>query len=293
MAARAKVWGEAMENVRSELLELTPRQRSEYEFHRAHAEQRRGLAEDPVVVDILDPHHRRPWNAYWSLYDRIFEAGPSGKRVLVPGSGFGDDAIRLAMLGAQVSAFDLSPESVEIARARAAQAGYPDIDFRVMPSEAMSGYDAHSFDMVVLVDILHHVDIPSTIREIARVVKPGGLIIGDELYTHSALQWIRESAAVSKLLYPLMERWIYNGKKPYITPEEHKIDETELAIVLRVMDTCSVDFFGMAEGRLFPSHLAWASKIDRALIRLFRPAAKRLGSRVVFSGAIGCAPPVT
>lgn len=282
-----------MEAVQSELLELTPRQQREYEFHRVHAQQRRGLAQDPVEVDILDRHHRRPWNAYWSLYDHIFRANPCGKRVLVPGSGFGDDAIRLAMLGAQVSAFDLSPESVEIARARAAQAGYPQIDFRVMPSEAMSSYDPHSFDIVVLVDILHHVDIPSTIREIVRVVKPGGLIVGDELYTHSALQRIRESAAVSKLAYPLMERWIYNGMKPYITPDEHKIDEAELAIVQQVMDTCSVDFFGLAEGRLFPSHLAWASKIDRALIRLFKPAAKRLGSRVVFSGAIGSALQVT
>lgn len=282
-----------MNAVRSELLKLTPRQQSEYEFHRAHAQQRRGLAEDPVEVDILNPHQRRPWNAYWSLYDQIFRANPAGKRVLVPGSGFGDDAIRLAMLGAQVSAFDLSPESVDVARARAAQAGYPQIDFRVMPSEAMAAYDPHSFDMVVLVDILHHVDIASTIDEIVRVVKPGGLIIGDELYTHSALQAIRESTLVSKLVYPLMERWIYNGMKPYITPEEHKIDEAELAIVLRVMDACSVDFFGMAEGRLFPSHLAWASKIDRALIRLFKPAAMRLGSRVVFSGAIGSAPHVT
>lgn len=279
-----------MEAVQSQLPKLTPRQQREYEFHRVHAGQRRELVDDPVAIDILDPHRRRPWNAYWSLYDRILQADPAGKRVLVPGSGFGDDAIRLAMLGAQVSAFDLSPESVDIARARAKQAGCPDIDFRVMPSEAMSAYDAHSFDMVVFVDILHHVDIPSTTREIVRVMKPGGLILGDELYTHSTLQKIRESAPIAKLAYPLMQRWIYSGKLPYITPDEHKIDEAELAVVLGVLDGCSVDFFGMAEGRLFPSHLVWASKIDRALIRLLRPAAMRLGSRVVFSGAVGSTP---
>jgi hypothetical protein len=82
-----------------------------------------------------------------------------------------------------------------------------------------------------------------------------------------------------------MQRWIYDGITPYITPEEHKIDEHELAIVLAAMDACAVDFFGVAEGRLFPSRMTWASKIDRSLMRLFRPAAKRLGSRVVFSGS--------
>lgn len=283
---------ETLERSQPELLKLTPRQQSEHEFHRAHAEARRELDEDPVAIDILNPRSRRPWNAYWSLYDHILKAEPAGKAVLVPGSGFGDDAIRMAMLGAQVSAFDLSPESVEVASARATQAGYPDIDFKVMPAEAMSAYAAHSFDMVVLVDILHHVDIESTIQEIARVLKPGGMIIGDELYTHSALQRIRESAPVSKLVYPIMQRWIYDGITPYITPEEHKIDEHELAIVLRAMDACAIEFFGMAEGRLFPSRMAWASKIDRALLRLFSSAAKRLGSRVVFSGTVHSAPDI-
>ena len=274
-----------MQTTQPILSDLTPRQRSEYEFHRTHAQERRGLLKESVAQDILSTTGRRPWNAYWSMYDRIMDAAPAGKRVLVPGCGFGDDAIRLAMLGARVSAFDLSPESIEIAQQRAARAGFPDIDFKVMPAEAMSAYAAGTFDMVVFVDILHHVDIPSTIREIVRVMKPGGTIVGDELYTHSSVQKIRESRLVEKVAYPLMQRWIYNGAKPYITPDEHKIDEYELAIVLQAMAAPAIDFFGLAEGRLYPSRMTWASKIDRALIRLSKGTAARLGSRVVFAGA--------
>jgi 2-polyprenyl-3-methyl-5-hydroxy-6-metoxy-1,4-benzoquinol methylase len=263
---------------------LTSRQQSEIDFHRTHAATRHDLIDEPVAADLLATLARRPWNAYWSLYDRIIAAHPAGKRVLIPGSGFGDDAIRLAMLGAHVSAFDLSPESVDIARTRAARAGHSDIEFKVMPSEAMAAYGDGIFDMVVFVDILHHVDIPSTIREVARVLKPGGTIIGDELYTHSTLQRIREAAPVRKVAYPLMQRWIYDNRTPYITPEEHKIDQHELAIVLAAMVDPSVEFFGLAEGRLYPSRMVWAAKIDRSLMRLSRSAASRLGSRVVFSG---------
>jgi 2-polyprenyl-3-methyl-5-hydroxy-6-metoxy-1,4-benzoquinol methylase len=271
----------------SPLPSLTARQQSEYDFHRVHAESRHELIDQPVAGDIVSESSRRPWNAYWSMYDRIIAANPAGKRVLVPGSGFGDDAIRLAMLGARVSAFDLSPESVDIARARAERCGYPEIDFRVMPAEALGHYADDAFDMVVFVDILHHVDIPATLPEIVRVIKPGGMIVGDELYTHSTLQRWRESAPITKIAYPLMQRWIYNDLTPYITPEEHKIDEQELAIVLATMVAPSVEFFGIAEGRLFPSRMVWASKIDRSAIRLSRSAARRLGSRVVFSGEVG------
>lgn len=265
---------------------LTPRQQSELEFHRAHAAESAGRVDDPIDRDIIDSAARRPWNAYWSMYDRIIAAAPAGKRVLIPGCGFGDDAIRLAMLGAKVSTFDLSPESVEIARARAARAGCADIDFRVMPAESMADYPAASFDMVIFVDILHHVDIAPTLAEVVRVMTPGGTIIGDELYTHSMLQRVRTSAAVEKFAYPAMQRWIYNGQKPYITPDEHKIDEDEFALVMACMDGAHVAYFGLAEGRLFPSRMMWASKIDRMAMRAAGRIGARLGSRVVFSGTV-------
>jgi 2-polyprenyl-3-methyl-5-hydroxy-6-metoxy-1,4-benzoquinol methylase len=263
--------------------QLTARQRSELQFHRVHAAAHRGAIDRPVALDILATGQRRPWNAYWSMYDRIMAAKPEGKRVLVPGCGFGDDAIRLALLGAHVSAFDLSPESLQIARARARLAGV-DIAFDAMPAENLSAYEDASFDLVIFVDILHHVDIPATIRAISRVVRPGGEIIGDELYTHSLLQRLRESAAVEKLVYPLIRRWIYGGAEPYITPDEHKIDERELACVLDLLDRPEAEFFGRAEGRLFPSRMKALAWIDKQIMHFAGPAAARLGGRVVFSG---------
>jgi 2-polyprenyl-3-methyl-5-hydroxy-6-metoxy-1,4-benzoquinol methylase len=219
------------------------------------------------------------------MYDRVLAANVAGKRILVPGCGFGEDAIRLARLGAEVFGFDISPERIDIALTRAYRARCC-IDFRVMAAEAMD-YPTGFFDGVVLVDILHHVDIAATMAEIARVVAPGGLAIGNELYTHSATQRIRESALVANLAYPLMRRWIYSGTTPYIAADEHKIDEGEFAGVLDALTAPSVEYFGMMEGRLFPTRMTWPTRVDKMIMRAASGIADRLASRVVFSGRIG------
>src|SRR5207245_524146 len=94
----------------------------------------------------------------------IAEMSSAGKRVLVPGCGFGDDAIRLAKLGADVYAFDLSPDMLEIARQRAAKMSVPSIHLDEMPAEALT-YSDNFFDLVYFNDILHHVDIPKSVAE--------------------------------------------------------------------------------------------------------------------------------
>jgi 2-polyprenyl-3-methyl-5-hydroxy-6-metoxy-1,4-benzoquinol methylase len=263
---------------------LTARQQRELEYHREHAAS---YAEDdlqPVADDVIVSAERRPWNAYWSMYDRLLAADLAGKAVLVLGCGFGDDAIRIARLGARVSACDLSPESLAIAEVRARHAGV-EIAFAAMPAEAMT-YAADSFDAVVFVDILHHVDIAATMAEVARVLKPGAQVIGDELYTHSRIQRIRESAPVQRLLYPAMRGWIYGGETPYITEDEHKIDEHEFALVTARLAAFETDWFNVLEGRIYPSRLRWASRVERAVMRPLRALAPVLAGRVVFSGRL-------
>lgn len=263
---------------------LTARQQRELEYHREHAANAADEALRPVADDIIVSPARRPWNAYWSMYDRLLACDLAGKAVLVLGCGFGDDAIRIARLGARVSACDLSPESLAIAEARAALAGV-EIAFAAMPAEALT-YPAASFDAAVFVDILHHVDIAATMAEIARVLKPGAQVIGDELYTHTRLQRIRESGPVKRVLYPRMRRWIYGDDTPYITADEHKIDEHEFALVTAHLTGLETDWFNVLEGRLYPSRLRWAARAERAAMRPLRGIAPYLAGRVVFSGRL-------
>jgi 2-polyprenyl-3-methyl-5-hydroxy-6-metoxy-1,4-benzoquinol methylase len=166
---------------------LTPRQQREVEFHRNYAKQQIGLADQPVSLDVVLSARRRPWNAYWATYDVVRSMTWNGSRVLVVGCGFGQDAIRLASCGAIVHAVDISPDVVAIARRSAAKYPSLPITFDVAPAED-TGCGTAAFDAALFIDILHHVDITATMKEIDRVLKPSGVVIGDELYTHSRLQ---------------------------------------------------------------------------------------------------------
>lgn len=266
---------------------LTPRQQRELDYHREHAAKRNALAREPVNLDVVEEPRRRWWNAYWVLYTIVRRLPIAGMRVLVPGCGFGEDAIRLAVLGAEVHTFDLSPDVIEIARQRAKRFPGLRLHFDTMPAEVLN-YPSDFFDLVFLVDILHHVDIRAAMGEIVRVLKPGGTIVGDELYTHSLLQGVRESAFVTRVLYPRMQRYIYGTDKPYITADEHKIDEMEFAIVRTcLLHRGYVRYFNFLVGRIIPSRSQWVTKLDRMLIAMTGSLGRFLAGRVVFIGTVG------
>ena len=140
------------------------------------------------------------------------------------------------------------------------------LDIRVMPAERME-YGANHFDAVVFVDVLHHLDIPAAMREVRRVLRPGGMVFADELYTHSWMQAVRESGPIAHAVYPLMRRWIYGTDMPYITTDERKISEKDLAVVLGQLSSCNVSWFDVVIGRLVPNHWTRAAKVDRTLMR--------------------------
>jgi ubiquinone/menaquinone biosynthesis C-methylase UbiE len=265
--------------------ELTPRQRREIAYHRDHAARFAQQRSAPVNFDVVDSARRRPWNAFWSAYDRLLAHDLRGKRVLIPGCGFGEDAARIARLGSAVEAIDLSPDIIDVARRRAATFGYGGVSFAVMPCESLAFPDSE-FDVAFIVDILHHVDIPKTLAELVRVLKPSGRLIGDELYTHSALQTIRDSRLVDRILHPAMRRFIYGGEAPYITADERKIDERQLALIAGSLSEFEADWFNAVVGRLAPDRFPLIARIDRGVMKAIGGAGRLFAGRVVFEGVV-------
>lgn len=103
-----------------------------------------------------------------------------GSRVLDLGCGQGDLTLALLARGATVTALDISPGMVEIARSRVARhGGGRDARFVVAPIEA-TGLPAHSFDIIVGRWILHHVDLVAAGPELARILVPGGRMVFSE-----------------------------------------------------------------------------------------------------------------
>lgn len=265
--------------------ELTNRQQRELDYHREHAKLHKSVLAAPFSWEVLQRPERRWWNAYWAMYEFLVNRDLKAKSVLVVGCGFGDDALRLAKLGAKVSALDLSPDSLEIARALASREKL-DILFEEMPAEKML-YGDDTFDYIVCRDILHHVDIPKTMHEIVRVAKPGAVFVVNEIYSHSITDKIRHSALVEKVLYPKMQRIIYGPGKPYITEDERKLSEFDLAEIMKpIGPRLFTKYFNFLVTRVIPDRFETFAKADRLLLRLFHRFAHLLAGRVFFGAPI-------
>jgi ubiquinone/menaquinone biosynthesis C-methylase UbiE len=100
----------------------------------------------------------------------------AGMRFLDVAAGSGAVSIPAARLGAQALATDLSPVMLELLGARARKEGL-NIESRVMDGHALQ-LDDNSFDMAgSQFGVMLFPDMPKAIREMARVVKPGGRVL--------------------------------------------------------------------------------------------------------------------
>jgi SAM-dependent methyltransferase len=99
----------------------------------------------------------------------------AGRRVLVVGCGYGDDAALLAAAGASVTAFDVSPTAVAACAAR-----FPSLDVVVGDALAPDGSWLSAYDLVVEINTLQVLPRPERDqagRELGRCVAPGGALL--------------------------------------------------------------------------------------------------------------------
>jgi ubiquinone/menaquinone biosynthesis C-methylase UbiE len=134
-------------------------------------------------VRAAHQHHRE---AAW--FRRLAGGALSGQHVLEVGCGRGvGSEVILDRLGAErVTAFDLDDSMVELARrrlhARPVSLSVGDVCAIDQPSGAI--------DTVVDFGIIHHVpDWQQSIAETARVLRPGGLLLFEELPRHVLEIW--------------------------------------------------------------------------------------------------------
>ncbi len=98
-----------------------------------------------------------------------------GKLLLDLGCGAGENSVYFASRGARCVASDYSLGMVEVAL-KLAQSNGVAIEGRVINAMAID-YPDNTFDIVYASNLLHHIPNPKlTIREIHRVLKPGGVM---------------------------------------------------------------------------------------------------------------------
>jgi ubiquinone/menaquinone biosynthesis C-methylase UbiE len=210
---------------------------------------------DHLRGDLLgsgDPKYtayRKWYQAGYKAHDWLhgwLKAMPQ-KRLLDYCCGEGDTSIQAAKVGAKVTGIDISPRSIEIAREKAKEQGVV-VDFRVMDAEN-TDFGSATFDMVVCNGVLHHLDLTTAYREIARILKPDGMVIALECLGHN----------------PLIN-W-YRRRTPYLrSPDEHPLHIEDVELARQYFRDVRVRYFNLATLAAAP---LWKTP-------LFRPVAALL-----------------
>jgi len=219
--------------------ELDPVVESVHDYWNAHTLGLQYVTDSGLEVgsrEFFD--HIRPWmNPYkfpW-IMERIEReaARLQGKRLLEVGCGMGYDSLEFLRRGVRVTATDLTENAVALARRHFELEGVRADDVRTANGLALP-FEEGTFDAVWANGVLHATgDTARAIREVRRVLKPGGRAIISHFYRRPSWmylmhRWGRENIEYKEEDPPVNEfyteteiRAMFEGFELVETAREH------------------------------------------------------------------------
>lgn len=127
-------------------------------------------------------------------YSSLLPLVRRGLTVADVGTGTGGMLPFLAQVGARIVAIDLSAEMLRRARAKARTLGLDDVTF-VRGDLGALPLESGSVDAAFSALVLHHAPRPlEALREMRRIVRPGGAVVVVDLMSHGH-DWLRDEQA--------------------------------------------------------------------------------------------------
>jgi SAM-dependent methyltransferase len=191
----------------------------------------------------------------------------SGLRVLEIGVGSGTDFIQWLRNGASAVGVDMSTGSLAEARSRLNAEGFSGDELMIADAERLDFAD-ESFDVVYSYGVLHvPPDTPAAIREVHRVLKPGGearlMIYHVPSWTGLLLWAVHGAAKLRPWLTPrqaIFEHLESPGTKAYTLAEARRLladfADVELSVELQPGDLLAMTPSDKYKGPF--ARLAWA-----------------------------------
>ena len=161
---------------------------------------------DQVYIDeakmfplVLKPSEKQryllpPANALFSKEYCYHLLGPlPGKTVLDIACGSGIDTCLMAELGAEVSAYDISPEAIHLTERRAVANGLSDRVHLEINGDVMDAFHGKKFDLITGFAALHHLPLEGLAEQLLSRLNPGGIAVFQEPVVNSrALDRVRQ-----------------------------------------------------------------------------------------------------
>jgi 2-polyprenyl-6-hydroxyphenyl methylase/3-demethylubiquinone-9 3-methyltransferase len=159
-----------------------------------------------------------------------------GARVADIGCGGGLLAESLCRRGAEVTAIDLAPEMITVARVHAAALDLA-IDYRLCSLELLAQQQPHSFDIVCCLEMIEHVPDPAAlVAGLAQLLRPGGTLFVSTI--NRTARAFATAIVAAEYLLGLVER----GTHEYA----RLVRPAELAAHARAVGLELVDLTGMS-----------------------------------------------
>jgi ubiquinone/menaquinone biosynthesis C-methylase UbiE len=188
--------------------------------------------------------------------------------VLEVGVGMGADHAEWAKARPRtLTGVDLTPRAVEFTRARIAYEGLSS-DVRVADAENLPFADA-SFDLVYAWGVLHHSpDTAQALREVCRVLRPGGTARIMVYHTHSLvgyMLWVRYALLAGRPGRSLADIYAHHLESP--GTKAYTLDEARAMLTgfRRVNLRSQLSFGDLLEGAVGQRHGGWLLRTVKRL----------------------------
>lgn len=174
-----------------------------------------------------------------------------GKKVLDYCCGAGGTSVRLAKAGCDVVGIDISEEEIKIARTRADAGGVLGKCRFVVGDAEHTEFEDESFDCIVCMGVLHHVDLEAAYKEIHRLLKKDGIVLGDEALANNPFFMM------------------YRRRTPHLRTAwetEHILHVRDIQAAEKYFEKVDIKFFHMAVIAAVPLKNTFLFKPVRALL---------------------------